>query len=168
MTTKTSKTLTRRRRQASLIRFGRSPSRGRPFGCFVLQPIGPGGKLGLSTRWCLPPPELRPARTRIVDCGDSPHGPPSEPATLLSKVEPLPTEISVKARVQGVVSIRASVDENGDVIGREVVKGLPFGLTEQALKAIRDWKFTPAMRDGQAVPSSVCLETTFSLPPRES
>jgi len=44
-----------------------------------------------------------------------------------------------------------------------VVKGLPFGLTERAVKRIEDWKLKPALKDGQAVAVRVDIEFTFRL-----
>ncbi len=53
--------------------------------------------------------------------------------------------------VTGDVLVRAVIDENGEVADVEVLRGLPHGLTEAAVAAIRRWKFVPAMRRGQPV-----------------
>ncbi len=53
--------------------------------------------------------------------------------------------------IAGDVLVRAIIDENGDVKDVEVVKGLPYGMTEAALEAIRRWKFAPATRNGRPV-----------------
>jgi hypothetical protein len=44
-----------------------------------------------------------------------------------------------------------------------VVRGLPDGLTEQAIAAAREAKFKPAMKDGKPVPYWVVLEMGFNL-----
>jgi TonB family protein len=38
-----------------------------------------------------------------------------------------------------------------------------FGLDEEAIKAARQWRFSPGMRDGQPVAVAVVIEMTFTL-----
>ena len=52
---------------------------------------------------------------------------------------------------EGQILIRALVDAAGKVIDTEVLHGLPYGLTEEALKALRKSKFQPAMLNGEPV-----------------
>lgn len=133
-------------------------------GRFDLTAIGPGGKTGPTTRWN--GLDRFPARTRVVPC----EGPTSafldqvSPPTVLRRIEPVPTWISGRARVQGVVRSRLEIDENGRVGAVEVTKVLPMGLSEVTVEALRQWRFEPATRDGRAVASPVCLETSFRLP----
>jgi TonB family protein len=42
-------------------------------------------------------------------------------------------------------------------------KGAPFVLTTKAIKAVQDWRFEPALKDGKPVPARVQVETTFRL-----
>ncbi|MGH9751203.1 MAG: energy transducer TonB [Blastocatellia bacterium] len=44
-----------------------------------------------------------------------------------------------------------------------VIQGLSHGLTEEAIKAARKIRFTPAMRDGKPVSVIGSLEFTFNL-----
>ena len=53
--------------------------------------------------------------------------------------------------VTGDVLVRAVIDERGEIAGVEVLRGLPYGMTEAAVEAIRRWKFAPATRHGQPV-----------------
>ncbi|MEM7350556.1 MAG: energy transducer TonB [Acidobacteriota bacterium] len=41
------------------------------------------------------------------------------------------------------------IDKQGDVRCLDVVQGLPMGLTDQALNAVRRWKFEPASLHGE-------------------
>jgi protein TonB len=59
--------------------------------------------------------------------------------------------------------LRVRVDEEGNVSGTSVVRGLPDGLTEQAVAAARASKFKPAMKDGKPVADWVVLEISFSI-----
>ena len=44
-----------------------------------------------------------------------------------------------------------------------VLNGLPFGLNEAAITAVREWQFKPARREGEPVPCMVMIEATFRL-----
>ena len=73
------------------------------------------------------------------------------------------TEAARANRVQGSVVLRVRVDENGNVSRTIVIRGLPDGLTEQAIAAARASKFKPAMKDGKPVPYWVVLEISFTI-----
>ncbi|MBV8203191.1 MAG: TonB family protein [Acidobacteria bacterium] len=68
-----------------------------------------------------------------------------------TRVEPHYTEAARLAHVQGVVILRAVIDEGGNVIDLHVEKALPFGLDEAAVKAVGQWRFTPALLKGRPV-----------------
>jgi TonB family protein len=50
----------------------------------------------------------------------------------------------------------------GDV---HVIRSLDpvFGLDQEAIKAARQWRFVPGLKDGQPVPIMVTIELTFTL-----
>lgn len=73
------------------------------------------------------------------------------------------TEEGRQARIQGVVILEAVVDANGDVGRVKVLKGLPYGLSEEAVATAKEWKFRPAMRGGQPVSVYLNLTIRFSL-----
>ncbi len=74
-----------------------------------------------------------------------------EPPRRLTAPLPAYPDAAWAQGVTGDVLVRAVIDENGDVAEVEVVKGLPYGMTEAAVEAIRRWKFVPATRRGQPV-----------------
>jgi TonB family protein len=45
----------------------------------------------------------------------------------------------------------------------EIVRGLGEGLDIQALLAVANWRFEPAVRDGKAIAVMVNVEVTFKL-----
>jgi TonB family protein len=49
------------------------------------------------------------------------------------------------------------------VQGISVVKGLPDGLTEKAIAAAKQIRFTPAQKDGRTVSQYVTLEYNFNI-----
>jgi TonB family protein len=83
--------------------------------------------------------------------------------TILSKPEPGYTEEARKNNVTGTVQLRAVFSASGQVTNVVPLKRLPDGLTEKAIAAARQIKFTPAMKDGRAVSSYVTLEYTFNI-----
>ena len=87
----------------------------------------------------------------------------SEPACLHCP-EPPYTDEARKAKLQGNVTLRVLIGADGRAARIQLVKGLGLGLDEQALQAVRSWRFVPA-RDArrQAVPTWVTIETRFQL-----
>jgi TonB family protein len=82
-----------------------------------------------------------------------------------SKIHDVPPEypsIAQASRVQGTVVIEATIDQQGNVIDAKILRSIPL-LDQAALDAVRQWKFTPTLKDGE--PVSVIMTTTvrFSL-----
>lgn len=73
------------------------------------------------------------------------------------------TEMARKARLQGVVIVEVVVGAEGDVENARILKGLPMGLNEQALAAVKTYKFQPALEDGQPVRAFHILTLDFRL-----
>lgn len=80
-----------------------------------------------------------------------------------SRVEARYSEVARKARIEGIVIVRCTVDEEGNVVATEVVKPLPFGLDAAAVAAVRQWKFRPAQKDGQPVASTYEAAVAFRI-----
>lgn len=53
--------------------------------------------------------------------------------------------------VKGEVRLQLAVGADGAVQAVEVLEGLPQGVTEAAIEAVRQWKFKPARRAGEPV-----------------
>ncbi len=77
--------------------------------------------------------------------------------------QPAYTEIARKARIQGLVIVQAIIDKGGEVTNVKVIKGLPMGLTEAAVNAIKEWKFKPATLRGKPVDVYYNLTVNFKL-----
>lgn len=72
-------------------------------------------------------------------------------------------EMAKKAGVEGRVIVQFVVDEQGNVLDPQVVRGLGAGLDEEALRAVRQAKFTPGQQRGQPVKVRMSLPITFRL-----
>jgi protein TonB len=85
--------------------------------------------------------------------------------TVVRSVKPEYTTEAMRARVQGVVIVRAIVQPDGTVRDVEVVRSLDpvFGLDQAAVRAAARWRFRPALMAGQPVPLAVTIELVFSL-----
>lgn len=84
-------------------------------------------------------------------------------ARVLSKPEPQYTEEARKNQITGTVVLRAVFTSGGQVTNIRSISGLPYGLTERAIAAARQIRFTPATKDGRPVSMYIQLEYNFNL-----
>jgi protein TonB len=85
------------------------------------------------------------------------------PPRLLEVATPDYTEDAKRHKISGDVVVLIVVDTKGDVIEAKVVKGLGHGLDENAIAAVREWKYKPATRDDK--PVMVKMEVTLNFYP---
>ena len=86
----------------------------------------------------------------------------TQKARILSRGEPSITEQARKAHVKGTVILRAVLAADGRIKHILVLKPLPHGLTEEAVKAARMIRFVPATRNGQPVSQFLLFEYNFN------
>src|SRR5437764_1164385 len=84
------------------------------------------------------------------------------PVTL-TRVEPQYPEVARKARISGIVIVECIIDKGGTVRDVQVLKGLPFGLDQAAVEAVKKWKFKPGTLNGQPVDVIFNLTVNFKL-----
>ena len=82
---------------------------------------------------------------------------------LVKQVKPQYTAEAKDARIQGVVTLECVVQPDGTVGDVEVIKALEDGLDQEAIKAVKQWRFEPGKKDGKPVPVLITLEMTFTL-----
>ena len=84
---------------------------------------------------------------------------------LIREVKPTYTSDAMRARIQGMVRLQAIVLPDGSVGNARVVRSLDdrFGLDDEAVKAIKQWRFEPGRREGRAVPVIIEVELFFTL-----
>jgi len=82
---------------------------------------------------------------------------------LIARTQPEYTEMARRARIQGVVVLNMIVDAKGNVTNIKVLRGLPLGLSESAVKAVRDWKFESATLHGKPVSVYFTLSVRFQF-----
>jgi len=83
--------------------------------------------------------------------------------TVVYRVEPQYSEEARKARYEGTVVLQAIIRKDGKVDVLNLVRSLGFGLDQNAIEALKQWRFRPATKDGQAVDSTINIEVRFNL-----
>ncbi len=85
------------------------------------------------------------------------------PPALMKRVEPKYPPIALRSGAAGTITVNALISEKGDVLRTEILKGIKngFGLEDAAEAAIRQWKFSPARKDGASVKVWKAFDITF-------
>jgi protein TonB len=97
--------------------------------------------------------------------GGGVYGPGSgvEPPRLLTEVKPDYTEDARRRGIEGDVVMEIVVRRDGSVGDVRILHGLGAGLDQQAVSAVRRWKFAPATRRGAPVDVMVEVAVEFKL-----
>jgi len=72
-------------------------------------------------------------------------------------------DIALRAQVQGRVYVLAYVNELGEVVRAEVLKGIGAGCDEAAVAAVKQVKFIPGRQRGKAVKVKVSIPVVFRI-----
>ena len=102
-----------------------------------------------------------PVSARQADAGAQGVVPPR----LVKSVKPNYTPGAMRARIEGTVVMSAVVREDGTVDEITIVKSLDatYGLDEEAIKALKLWKFEPGTVKEKPVAVRVRIEMDFNL-----
>jgi protein TonB len=83
-------------------------------------------------------------------------------AELISSTRPVYPASAKESKVQGVVTVSAGVDENGNVVSAKAMSG-PILLRQAAVDSVKQWKFSPRLVEGKPAPSQVNVGVDFKL-----
>jgi TonB family protein len=86
-----------------------------------------------------------------------------EAPTLLREVHPVYTDEARRRGIEGDVILDVTVLRDGRVGDVKVRRQLGAGLDQRAVDAVRQWRFSPARRQGEPVDVSVQVAVSFSL-----
>jgi periplasmic protein TonB len=97
--------------------------------------------------------------------GGGPYRPGSgiQPPRLVREVKADYTEDARRRGLAGEVELEIVVRRDGTVGDVRILRGLGSGLSEQAVQAVRQWKFVPAQRQGAPVDVIVEVSVEFKL-----
>jgi TonB family protein len=77
--------------------------------------------------------------------------------------EPEFSEPARLIRHQGTVTLGLTVTKEGLPTNVRILSPLGAGLDAQAVRAVEQWRFDPAEKDGQPVPAQIAIEMDFHL-----
>jgi protein TonB len=78
-------------------------------------------------------------------------------------VDPEYPEPARRTGVEGTVILDATISETGQVTHVAVQRGLPLGVSEAAVSAVRQWKYEPAKGRNGPVASHKAIRIVFAL-----
>jgi periplasmic protein TonB len=102
-----------------------------------------------------PPPPPSPQRPVRLHSG-------MQPPTKVVHVNPIYPPLAQAARREGVVILEAIIDARGNVTAVNVLRSIPL-LDQAAVDAVRQWRFTPTLLNGEPVPIVMTVTVNFSL-----
>jgi protein TonB len=82
--------------------------------------------------------------------------------TKIKHVSPFYPPEAQAARLEGAVILEAIIDTDGTVTNLKTLRSVS-GLDDAAISAVRQWKYTPTLLNGVAVPVIMTVTVTFSL-----
>jgi TonB family protein len=85
------------------------------------------------------------------------------PPHAIYQPDPEFSEQARAAHYQGVCVLKLIVGADGLPRDIKVTTPLGMGLDEKAIEAVRKWRFSPALRDGQPVAVEIAVEVDFHL-----
>jgi TonB family protein len=68
-----------------------------------------------------------------------------------------------EAQYSGTVILSALIDERGIPTDIQVVQSQPYGLDDEAIKALQEWRFRPAVKNGQVARVRITLNFPFNI-----
>jgi TonB family protein len=86
-----------------------------------------------------------------------------KPPRALYAPDPEYSESARRHKQQGMGVLKIIVTPEGKVARIKVERVIGFGLDQKAVNAVCQWKFTPALREGQPVAVQITVEVTFRL-----
>ena len=120
--------------------------------------VEPGFSPGLFSPVAVPgPPPLPPADQQPIHV----HSGMQAPKRTVN-VPPVYPTIAVSARKEGIVILEAIIDARGNVESVRVLRSDPL-LESAAVEAVKQWKYTPALLNGVAVPVIMTVTVNFTL-----
>jgi protein TonB len=81
---------------------------------------------------------------------------------LLEKTLPQYPAIAKAARVQGVVVVQATISNTGLIENLRVISGPPM-LQQAAVDAVRSWRYTPYLLNGEPVEVETTVNVVFNM-----
>jgi protein TonB len=85
-----------------------------------------------------------------------------EQANLVSQVKPEYPAEAKQNRIQGTVSLEATIDKTGHVANLSVLSG-PTELVLSAVTAVQQWVYRPTLLNGEPVTVITTIDVNYTL-----
>jgi protein TonB len=122
------------------------------------QPLNPGAVEGIAIEAdVISEPAPPPTPAPILRVGGD-----VRPPTRVANVAPVYPPIARASHIQGIVILEATIGEEGSVRDVRVLRSIPL-LDTAAVDAVRQWRFTPTLLNGQPVPVVMTVTVGFTL-----
>jgi protein TonB len=135
----------------------------------IVEPVDPGFDLGTVPGGSIgdvvssgeldtplpPPPPPRPKEPLRV-------GGRIAAPTKLTHVNPVYPPIPLAAKKEGLVILEALIAEDGEVRDVRVLRSAPL-FDQSAITAVRQWRFSPTLLNGEPVPLVMTVTVSFTL-----
>lgn len=119
------------------------------------------------TWWQLEPRDAAETTAEGAQSSDSQHayrvGGDVKAPILIDRVEPVYPASARHDGISGIVILEVIIGRDGRVKNAIVIKGLPEGLSESAVDAVRQWKFKPGTLNGEPVEVIFNLTINFRV-----
>lgn len=99
-----------------------------------------------------------PAQDQVYKPGDGIKSP-----QLVREVKPNYTKGAMERKVEGVIELDAVVLKDGTVGEVTIKRSLDEELDQEAIKALKQWKFRPGTKEGEPVAVQCFVELSFKL-----
>jgi len=88
---------------------------------------------------------------------------------VVAEKKPAYTKAAMEKKIQGSLELSTIIDKEGNPTEITIVKSLDpeYGLDDNAVAALKAWKFKPAVKDGKPVSFQTTVEMTFTLRDRD-
>ncbi len=81
----------------------------------------------------------------------------------VSTQDPVYDEASRRAKIEGTVVLYVVIDTNGVPSEIKIFQHLAPGLDASAIQAIKQWRFTPAMKNNQPIAAGSIIQVNFKV-----
>src|SRR6267143_2129903 len=103
------------------------------------------------------PPPPKPKLTGPLKVGGN-----VQAARILNRVQPVYPPLARQTRISGTVRLHAIISKDGSIQQLEVQSGHPL-LQQNALDAVRQWRYQPTLLNGEPVEVDTTIDVIFSL-----
>jgi TonB family protein len=90
-----------------------------------------------------------------------PHG--TTPPKLIHAVDAHFSDAGLQHSINGICVLAMVIDIDGTPKRIQVIRPLGYGMDEEAIRAVTQYRFKPAMLDGKDVPVKISIEVAFHL-----